>query len=118
MNSKSLLLRHLSAIVLLVIFSFVASGFAEDKDPICGKWKWVSGAIHIFKPGGHIVGEKGCTWKRIEGTNPPRYIVTWRTDYVDTLRLVNGGNELRGKNNEQKGKIVGDGDLFGTRITK
>ena len=117
MNSSSLLLRHLNAIVLLLVFSLGAFAVAEDKDPICGKWKWFTGEVHRFGPNGQIVGEKGCYWKRIEGTTPPRYIVTWRADFVDTLRLVKDGTELRGKNQTKK-RIEGEGDLFGTRITK
>ncbi len=82
----------------------------KDRDPICGKWKWISGEVHQFGPGGHVVGEKGCTWRRV-GSKPPRYVVTWRKDYVDTLHLSKSGDELRGKNNE-------GGEVWGTRIEK
>ena len=103
-------LPHLGKVLLvLAALSIAPSGFSEDKDPICGKWKWIDGTVHQFGPNGHVVGEKGCTWKRVEGNKRPTYIITWRTDYVDTLHLINGGTELRGKNTE-------GGEVWGTRV--
>ncbi len=106
-----------NAFLLLAAFSLVTTGFSadkeknKDKDPICGKWKWISGAVHQFGPNGRVVGEKGCTWKHVEGTTPPKYIVTWGTDYVDTLHLVENGNRLKGKNHEGN-------EVWGTRVEK
>jgi hypothetical protein len=109
LNSLTQLVR--TGILVLAALAFAATGFAEDKDPVCGKWKWCSGAVHIFGPNGHIVGEKGCTWKRVADADHPKYIVTWKTDYVDTLHLVKDGGELRGKNTD-------GGEVWGIRIKK
>jgi hypothetical protein len=109
MNTTKSLHHFRNVLLLIAALSFPGSGFCEDKDPICGKWKWISGAVHQFGPNGHVVGEKGCTWKRIEGGKRPTYIITWKTDYVDTLHLIKGGTELRGKNNEGN-------EVWGTRL--
>jgi uncharacterized protein (DUF2147 family) len=108
MNIRSILLRFILAAIVATL-AFTSAAIAEEKDPICGKWKWISGAVHQFGPNGHIVGEKGCTWKRVETAKRQKYVVTWKTDYVDTLFLSPDGNRLTGKNTD-------GGEVWGERI--
>ena len=92
-------IRHAA---LLIAASLMALPlFAHADDPIVGRWRWFNSEIKVFRSDGTAVGNGfHGTWKCVSRATPPTYEVNWSDRWVDKVRLVKGGKELKGKNKQ------------------
>src|SRR4051794_28125138 len=98
--------KFLCAAMLALTLLTGESAVAEDaksakEDPIVGRWRWMNAQIKTFHANGTAEGDgfKG-TWKCVSTPTPPTYQINWSDHFVDKLRLIKNGSELKGTNND------------------
>lgn len=98
-------LRTAGFLVLALLIAFgtasAADSPAKKADPIAGRWRWVNNDIVTILPDGTAscpsVGT--ATWKCTSTAKPPTYVLTWKDGvFIDTIRLLKGGKEIKGTN--------------------
>lgn len=119
MNQTTIIRRTLlTSLTYLFIACIALIGTATadaGDDPIVGKWKWFSGEVKQFGPKGRAFGDGlHGNWKRIQDSNPPRYIIDWGNgQHIDTLTLTDHGRVLYGRNTNDRKDM---GHTFGQRL--
>lgn len=114
MKRKSPLSAALLLVAAYLLFTVASNAQTSGPwkgfpDPILGRWRWFNAQFKIFRDDGTVVGPKGDkqgTWKFLKQYGEPRhYEVNWKGSlWIDQLKLVRNGTELKGKN--QEGRVI------------
>ncbi len=73
-------------------------------DQIIGKWRWHNSEIKYFLADGTIIGDGvPGKWKCVSNATPPKYELNWGDRFLETVNIVRGGKEIKGKSKEGAG---------------